>query len=141
MITADDIILAARECVDTPFRHQGRMVGLGLDCAGVVAHVVRVLDLPICDQTDYGRTPNAGQLQAALDCQPSLQRVDDAVDQILPADILLMRFLLEPQHLAIYTGESIIHAYEKAGLVAEHALSEAWAKRIVAVYRVIGITV
>ena len=35
-MTADDIVNAARECVGTPFRHQGRVLGVGLDCAGLV---------------------------------------------------------------------------------------------------------
>lgn len=138
MITADEVVSAARECLGTPFRHQGRMVGLGLDCAGVVAHVCRVLALPIYDQTDYGPVPNAGQLQTALDAQPSLQRIDP-IDQLLLADILLMRFTSEPQHIAICTGDAIIHAYESAGCVVEHVLSDVWQRRIFAVYRLIEI--
>ena len=30
----DDIVAAAREYLDTPFVHQGRVKGVGIDCAG-----------------------------------------------------------------------------------------------------------
>lgn len=138
-MTADDIIAAARECIGTQFAHQGRVVGVGLDCAGVAVHAVRALGVGVLDVTGYGRTPNKGRLTAAMDAQPMLERVPDIADRAA-GDILLMRFLGEPQHVGICTGEGIIHAYEAVGTCCEHDLCAKWVRRIVRVYRVKGLS-
>lgn len=137
-ITQAAILAAARQCLETPFRHQGRLLAFGMDCAGVVIHICRTLGLDAIDVEGYGRTPNAGQLQRTLDAQPILQRVPNVADR-QPADLLLMRFATDPQHLAIFAGPTIIHANEASGKCVEHVLSPVWASRIVAVYRFRGV--
>jgi NlpC/P60 family putative phage cell wall peptidase len=137
-MTPADIIAAARACLGTPFRHQGRLPGIGLDCAGVAVEVARALGCAPLDVSGYGRTPAAGQLEAVLDAQPDLERVDREDRQ--PGDILLMRFTGEPQHLAILTDEgTMIHSYEAVGTCCEHRLSAVWAARVVRVYRFRGV--
>jgi cell wall-associated NlpC family hydrolase len=137
-MTADDIVNAARECVGTPFRHQGRLLGVGLDCAGLALHAVQCCGVNASDFSGYGRTPNQGLLEASLDAQPDLERVLDITAR-QPGDILLMRFKYEPQHIAIYAGETLIHAYANAGKCCEHIIDDSWASRIVRVYRVKGL--
>lgn len=135
-MTVDDILDAARQCLGTPFRHQGRLIASGLDCAGVAIHVARQIGVGHLDVTGYGRTPANGQLERSLDAQPCLERV--ALSERSPGDLLLMRFASDPQHLAICAGETIIHAYEAAGKCCEHRLSSLWEARIVRVYRFRG---
>ena len=135
-MTPAQIIAAARACIGTPFRHQGRLLGFGLDCAGVAVHVARSLGVGVIDISNYGRVPYGGQIERALDSQPDLERV--ATRQ--PGDLLLMRFASDPQHLAICAGPTIIHAYEAAGKCCEHLLSPAWASRIMRVYRFRGVS-
>ena len=130
-MTSDDIIAAARETLETPFRHQGRIAGVGLDCAGVIAHVADRLGMHYDAPTNYGRTPYRGLLEATLDAQPCLERVPD----MQAGDVLLMKWKAEPMHLAIWTGSRIIHAYEGAGKCCEHGLDDAWRSRIVRAYR------
>lgn len=137
-MTAGDIISAARQCLGTPFRHQGRLAGFSLDCAGVAVHVARQIGVGHLDVSGYGPVPSGGYLERALDGQPCLERVDGVSDR-MPGDLLLMRFASDPQHIAIYTGDTIIHAYEAAGLCCEHRLSSMWAARIVRVYRFRGV--
>jgi cell wall-associated NlpC family hydrolase len=132
-MTADDVIAAARECLELPFRHQGRFASGTVDCAGVVVHVATKVGVEFTDRTNYGRAPANGMLEAMLDCQPSLQRI--LTKQYEPGDILLMRFRREPQHLAIYCGGTIVHSYQTVGKVCEHDLDKTWADRIVRVYR------
>lgn len=134
-MSPDDIIAAARECIGTRFRHQGRICGRALDCAGVVVHVVRKLGLDYEDVPAYGLVPFNGLLEKALDAQPCLERVESAQ----AGDILLMRFLGEPQHLAVFTGTSIVHAYLAIGKVCEHDLDDDWRSRIIRIYRIVGI--
>ena len=138
MSASDDIIAAARQCLGTPFRHQGRLLAFGLDCAGVAIHVARQIDAGVIDVSGYGRTPANGQLERSLDSQPCLERV--ANHDRAAGDLLLMRFASDPQHLAIFAGETIIHAYEAAGICCEHRLSGLWESRIVRVYRFRGLS-
>ena len=132
-----DILTAARQCLGTPFRHQGRQVGVGLDCAGVAIHVAQSIGAECFDVDGYGTVPANGELERALDAQPCLQQVELADRQA--GDLLLMRFSAEPQHLAIFAGETIVHAYEAVGKCCEHRLSSAWGSRIVRVYRFQGV--
>ena len=129
----DDIIAAARECLETPFRHQGRIKGLALDCAGLAVHVMQTLNLPYRDLHGYSRIPHDGKLKSALDLQPSFERVDKPE----PGDVLLLKFGREPTHVGIFTGTTLIHAYEPAGKVCEHGLDDYWHERVVAVYRIV----
>lgn len=128
------IIEYARECVGTKFRHQGRICGRSLDCAGVVIHVAIKLGLSVNDVKAYGRNPCNGLLESSLENQTCIKEVEE----MLPGDILLMRFNQEPQHLAILTGkDTIIHGYSNVGMVCEHRFSSVWKSRVVKIYRFI----
>lgn len=134
-----DVIDAAREVLETPFRHQGRVPGLGLDCAGVLAHCLDRLGLPYDDEQGYPRTPYDGQLERNLDAQPSLRQIP--VSDVVGGDVLLMRMKSAPQHIAIHAGliqglTYIIHGSEEHGKVAEHRLDGLWRARVVRAYRV-----
>lgn len=129
------IIESARECIGTPFQHQGRIVGLALDCAGVAVHVFNGVGCAVDEPDAYSRMPNNSMLEYWADRQPFLTRVSTPQ----AGDILLMRFTGEPQHVAVFTGENIIHAYESIGRVVENLLDDKWRKRIVRVYRFKGI--
>ncbi len=135
-MNALDIINAARECLDTPFKHQGRIVGKAMDCAGVIVHVAKRLGFDPIEPPAYGRAPHDGMLEFWADAQPYLERVKD----MQAGDVLMMRFSKEPQHVGIFTGENIIHAYENIKKVCEHRLSDVWAARVVRVYRFNGLT-
>lgn len=126
----DTILAAARACIDTPFMHQGRVPGVGLDCIGLVIAVARrFYDLPEIEA--YGRVPAQGRLQSGMDLHPLLRRVSGPE----PGDILLMRFRHEPRHVAFFAGDTIIHSYAQVGRVVEHRLDARWASRIVRAYR------
>lgn len=132
---AADILTAARECLDTPFRHQGRIPGLALDCAGVAVHVAHSVGCKVDEPGAYSRLPHGGMLESWCERQPFLERAATAE----AGDILLMRFAAEPQHLAICAGETIVHAYESIGRTVEHGLDAKWRRRIVRVYRFKGL--
>lgn len=141
-MTPDDVIAAVREVEGTPFRHQGRVPCLGLDCAGVLVHCFQRLGLPFQDRLDYPRTPFDGQLEGILDSQPSLRRIDKA--ELDRGDVLCMRMARDPQHIAIYFGlidghPYICHGSSEHGKVAIHRLDELWGARIVRVYRFEGL--
>lgn len=142
-MTSFAIVAAARAEIGTPFRHQGRISGKSLDCAGLVLMVADAIGANYIDQQGYSRHPSDGLLESALDSQPCLVRVP--LSDMQAGDVLLMKFSGDPQHLAIfagwsdaYRGEGIIHAWLQARKVCEHVLSDEWRGRIVRVYRFVG---
>lgn len=132
-MTGDDVIATARTLIGTPFDHQGRIPGISLDCAGVIVATANALGIAHDDVSGYSRIPGNGLLRQVLDGQEALVRV--RTESIEPGDILLMRFKREPQHLGIYTGDAIIHAWQIIGKVCEHAFDQSWRRRLVAAYR------
>lgn len=136
-MTADDVIAAARACIDTPFMHQGRIPGIALDCAGLVIAVAKSIGVDYTDMAGYSRMPSGGMLKSCLCSQPSLDIIPAADRRA--GDILLIRFAGDPQHLAVFTGDTIIHSYASVGKVCEHVMDIAWTKRIVCAYRFKGV--
>lgn len=122
----------ARETLNTPFVHQGRICGKGLDCVGVVQHIVSRANFPHLDQTGYAKTPSRGELEKVLNNQPCLE----LTKQLTEGCVLLMRWKKEPMHVAYFTGDSIIHAYATVGRVVEHKLNTEWRTKIVKIYRI-----
>ena len=141
-MTRDDIVNAALQAEGTPFRHQGRVLGRGLDCAGLYIFVCQSLDIPYQDATGYPRTPYDGELERQLDEQPSLQRIN--VSEAGKGDILVMRMTSAPQHIAFHAGDEpgypcVIHASEMHGKVCRHRLDADWFGRVVRAYRFEGL--
>lgn len=131
---AETIVDTARGCVGTKFRHQGRIAGQALDCAGLAVVALRSAGVEVKDLTNYSRTPHDDKLRKVLDMQPGLYSV--SVSDMSSGDILLIRIGTQPSHIAIYAGEGrIIHSYEIIGRVVEHRIDPAWQSQIMAVYR------
>ncbi len=127
----EKMIQAAREALDTPFHHQGRVAGVGLDCIGLIVHAACVAELPVDDCIDYGRNPDGTRLAAAL-----LAHGFEEVTAMQGGDVLLFRFNRLPQHVALATSEnSMIHAYAPLGRVVESGIGESWQRRLVGIYR------
>lgn len=140
MTTPAQVVAEARSWLDTPFAHQGRAKGHGCDCAGVVTGVMRELNLSDYDVTDYGRQPNGDDMRRL--CDQNLIRVP--ARKLSPGCAALIRFSVEPQHLAVVGdyfagGLSLVHALVSAGKVTEHRLNSVWRARIVAVYHLPGV--
>jgi cell wall-associated NlpC family hydrolase len=132
---ADDVVTAAMQCMGTPFLHQGRIVGRGIDCAGVLEHALKTLGLPYIDERGYPRLPYRGLIKSILDSQPSMRLLPKKSD-MQRGDVLLMKFKTEPQHVAIYTGKTVIHSYADIGRVVEHDLTADWYNRTTHAYRI-----
>lgn len=144
------IVNEARTWLGTPFKHQGRVKGIGVDCLGLVAGVFKSLSVPSktkdskggfvplhkFDQTGYSTNPDGHTLQEVVSSHLDRKPLGDYT----PGDIVLMKWMRYPQHLAIVSdypgGEGIIHSYRSAGKCVEHNLSEDWEKLIVEAYEV-----
>jgi cell wall-associated NlpC family hydrolase len=125
-----EIVDTARQCLGTKFHHQGRLPGVGLDCAGLPIHVAKTLHLPHVDSTGYGMNPT-GELESL---------VSGVALPISPWEVgdILMFWYGEPNkitHLAIATPIGIIHTYRTVRKVVEHRIDEFWEKRFVKAFR------
>lgn len=124
------IIRKAREWLGTPYHHQASLKGVGCDCAGLVIGVYAELGMNLPNvPTDYSATPSNGTLISTV----SSYGYEVAVP--LPGDVMVLKFLNEPHHLAFYAGNSMIHSYAPVGRVVEHAIDTKWARRIVGYWR------
>ncbi len=112
MVTREKFVAEARTWLDVRWLHQGRNRH-GVDCIGLVLVTCWALGLTDYDVKGYGRTPNAGFLQRECD------RMMTRVREVRMADVLLMRYGSEPQHMGIVTDRGVIHAYAPARRVVE----------------------
>lgn len=139
----------ARTYMGTPFKHRGRDLR-GLDCAGLVWCSYRDAGITLPDLARYGREPNRlGQMMDVVrECAASepiwtgRKDVAGARAAIRPGDVLVLRFEVEPHHLAIATpnklhGLGMIHADGSLGVrkVIEMGMMDWHFERVLAVFR------
>ena len=134
-MTGDDIVEEARGWIGTPFHHQARLKGHGVDCVGLLVGVAMALGIRHCDRKDYSRMPDGVSLEKELDAQ--LDQVP--LDQVMPGDVLMFRMPRLPRHVAIYAGETMIHSTSDAGRVVEVNLDAYWQRALKKAYRFKGI--
>ena len=132
MVDPQEVVDIARECLGTPFVHQGRICGKAMDCAGLPIHICKRKGLPFNDMQGYPRRPYKGMLEASLSEQPSFQKVP--LTDLQAGDLVLFKISTAPQHLGIFTGSTIIHAYQPSGRVVEQPFAP-WKNQLRHVYR------
>lgn len=137
MVTRKKIVAEARSYLGTPFHHQGRVKGVGVDCAGLVGMVAVALGLLGVDDIpkDYAKQPNAHAMTKVLD--EKMIRIP--IFEATIGDVYHFAFDREPQHVGIITDIGIIHAYAQARKCVEHSLDFTWQSRIRGAYRFKGI--
>lgn len=138
-----DIVAAAMSEERTPFRHQGRVSGLALDCAGLYVRVCELLGVECIDTVGYPRNPYDGKLEAELNAQPCLVKIP--VAEAREGDLLAMRISKAPQHIAFHAGfigghPYIVHSSEEVGYVCHHRIDSLWRHRITGAYRFKDVT-
>jgi cell wall-associated NlpC family hydrolase len=141
MTLADQIIAEARKCMGTPYKHQGRRIGLGLDCIGLIIHVAKTLNIKsrtdprVDDYMGYKRVPYKDTLTRILD--EHMIRIEE--HEMMPGDVVCTTMKENPHHVGIVAaypsgGLSIIHAAMHNGKVVESRLTYE-SMKFVAAYR------
>ena len=125
------IFLAARACVGSRFRHQGRRPESGLDCVGLIVYVAKTLGLGGFDRRNYKKIPGRDAISRYAKAAGFSQRT---IDHMMPGDVVILKFGRYIEHSAIISDRGIIHACEKYGRVVEHSLDEEWRSRIMSVH-------
>lgn len=131
-------VAVARGYLGTPFHHQARVRGVGVDCVGLVICVARELGHlpPAWDVTGYARQPDGSQLMHHL--ADRLVPVPQA--DMRPGDVVCVAFARHPQHVGVvgdyvHGGLSLIHADGQRGRVLETRLLFTEAMRFVQAFR------
>lgn len=140
IITGSQVVAEARLWMGTPFVHQGRVKGVGVDCIGLVIGVGRALGIFPSDyeRSGYGRTPFDGTLEREIAERFSESLVEHDRD----GTVALIRFDGEPQHVALITcSGNLIHCHARIGKgrVVEHRYADVWRARTTAVYELPGV--
>lgn len=140
--TRPQIVAAARGWLNTPFHHQARLKGVGVDCIGLVIGVARELALiaPDFDIAAYPRVPDGKTLLPMA--RQYMAEIDRAAMQ--PGDVVVVSFDKEPQHFGVlgeyrHGGLSIIHAASDPGRVIETRLMFGPHMKFVAAFALPGV--
>jgi NlpC/P60 family putative phage cell wall peptidase len=148
------VVECARSYLGTPYRHQGRLKGIGLDCIGLALCVGA--DLGLNDRegkpvhrymyADYSRQPLGEELQEECARRLVVKSFYPPADlsDVLPGDVLTMRVPSVITHLAIVSelthGLGMIHSYSGVRkIVVEHLIDQKWARRIAGVFSFPGV--
>ena len=134
----EQIVEKARTYLGTPFHHQGRVKGIGIDCVGLVVEVSKELGLFGYDTIAYSRYPDGKTLMREL----KEHLIEIPVGGAKLGDVLV--FWISPktknlQHIGFKTDIGVIHTHEHVGKVVEHRLGSAWTKRLVHAFRLPGV--
>jgi cell wall-associated NlpC family hydrolase len=137
-----NIVASARDWIGTPFHHQARLKGVGVDCVGLVIGVSRELGLvdAAFDIGGYPRIPDGTSLMATM--REHMTEINKSDMQ--PGDVVVVSFDRDPQHLGIlgnyrHGGLSIIHAAGASGEVIETRLMFSNSMKFVAAFALPGI--
>lgn len=128
----------ARSYIDTPYHHQARLKGHGIDCVGLIICVARDMDIIASDWDikGYNRIPDGKLLMHHL--RDNLREVKK--EDIQFGDVICVAFDKYPQHVGfvadyIHGGFSFIHADNLRGKVIETRLLFSDHMRFVSAFR------
>lgn len=135
--TATGLVDAARSYIGTPFHHQGRAKGVGVDCVGLVVCAARDAGYTVRDVTNYPRDPDGASLERIVSGQ--LERVRLGWEA---GDVMLFWVARSglPQHVGIFAHDVeserpvLIHA-PIGRCVAEHRLTPRMLEKLHSVWR------
>lgn len=134
-MVSESILIEARKWIKTPWQHNQKLLGHGVDCVRFIEAVFRdSLGYEFGDITCYARMPEGNQLLVFLQNIDGLKQIP--LDDRQPGDLLLFRLGKIPFHLGICNGTGMIHADNHHGVIDLTNLGR-WERRLIAVFRVI----
>lgn len=139
--TTESIVAEAMLWLATPYHHQARVKGVGVDCGMLLCEVFEQCGLvPHIDPRPYPADWHLHQPE-----QKYLAWVLDYCDQVetpQDGDIALFYFGKCISHAGIIVDVEnmmMIHAYMKSGVVLQDMKQKSWLRRLAGFYRVKGL--
>lgn len=133
-MTPEDFVNTARGYIGTPFKHQGRLPHVALDCAGLVICAARECGIDMSDRKGYSNIPDGVEFKLCL--------LENAFpvkrDELRVGDLMTFAWTRYEQHVAIVSSLDpmrIIHSWYDAGKAVENGLDEYWARRLRGCFR------
>lgn len=142
-IARDQILLVTRTWLNTPYRHQASLKGVGCDCLGLMRGVYRELynkeepeKVPPYTPTWYETNQKDPLLHAG-----KRHLIEIPIIAAKPGTVLVFRMKkgMSAKHCGIMTGpDTMIHAYSKRHVV-EVNLGDSWKNKIVGAFDFPGV--
>ena len=130
MSLARAIVTTAQSYIGTPYHHQGRQRGVGVDCVGLLVGVAKDLGLQHTDSTTYEQDPEPGLILEYLEAWCDRVEPEDA----RPGDVVAF-WVTEgagPVHAGVLTPTGLVHCWNRASprksppTVVEHRFVGYW---------------
>jgi NlpC/P60 family putative phage cell wall peptidase len=139
MDTRNKIVATARSYIGTRYVHQGRVKGVGIDCAGLIICVARELGLvaPDFDIDGYGRRSEGVEMLELF-----RKFCGEECEDLSPGDILMFQNG-DWRHCGILASQNrltVIHTHSAARACVEHNLDDFWNGCLFVVFRFPGVT-
>ena len=135
------IVQAARTWKGTPYHHQGRVKGVGVDCIGLILGVLEECGMVGLDCPEYRRYPRVPPRGKSM-----LHYFDKGCGKRLPVpepgDIVIFWMSEQSkkaQHCALKTDRGILHTYSDIGKVVENTFDDYWQDRVICAYHAPGV--
>lgn len=140
--TRDQVVVAVRAWIGTPYHHQASLRGVGTDCLGLVRGVYRALYEREAEQAPaYSRDWGEAFGQETLLEAARRNLVEVSPPDVHAGDVVVFRMRRGAiaKHAAIMTSAStMVHAVEGAGTV-EVVFAPWWRRRLAGVFSFPGI--
>jgi cell wall-associated NlpC family hydrolase len=138
MTTSAEFAASVLQLVGTPWHHQGRLPGVGLDCVGVVVAAARTCGIDVEDVRDYTLPADPTLFVAMLQANC----VRDNEPTLAAGRLVVFRIGQHPQHLAVLVdGDRMVHGLDrKRRAVVIEAMTDAWRYRVHSTWRLRGVT-
>ncbi len=128
------ILIEARKWIKTPWRHNQKLIGHGVDCVRFIEAVFRdSLGLKFGNIDRYARMPEGDEILVFLQSTQCLKQIPLA--EISAGDLLLFTLGKIPYHLGISNGTGFIHADSHHGVIELDSMGR-WQRRLIAAFRV-----
>ena len=136
------IVAEARRWLGTPYQHQASVIGVGVDCLGLLRGVWRALIGPEPEKAPP-YTPDWAEARGSDDLMKAARKWlrEIPISEARAGDVLLFRMGLgaPAKHVAIASGgDRIIHAYWVRS-VCETRLVPWWQRRIAGAFSFPGV--
>ncbi len=124
------VLRCARDWLDTPYRHQASLQGVGTDCLGLIRGIWRELygDEP---ETPPAYTPDWAEISGEETLLCAAKRWLTPIATPQPGDVLLFRMAANApcKHIGIMAADArILHAYWGKSVVFSH-FAPFWQRR------------
>ena len=143
----EDIVFRARQWIDTPYKHQASLKGVGTDCLGLIRGLFRELEgvepevLPAYSPDWAEAAGPSGFIEETMALAARRHLCEVPTDAAALGDVLLFRMSARSaaKHVAIMSDDNrMIHACSGRA-VAEVAFEPWWRRRLTYVFHFPGI--